>query len=407
MIFYMMTKVVTDEKMIKEVLESSRLAAVFPSKDKAYEMLHSGRRLTFYLGIDPTGANLHLGHTIPLLLLKNLGKLGHKVILLIGDFTARIGDPSGKESARTALTEKEVKSNMRTYVAQARKILGEAGFAVKYNSQWLKKMALEGIIGLTSRVTVQQMIQRDMFQKRMKEEKPIGLNEFLYPLLQGYDSVAMEVDGEVGGNDQTFNMLVGRDLEKEYLGKEKLVFATRLLVDATGKKISKTEGGFIAVNDSPEDVFGKTMKSISDEMIKTVFELCTEKPQTWIDDQQAKAKAGGNPMDFKKELAHELVRLYHGDKEAERARAEFEKVFSQGQLPENREEIAVKEGEEIAEVLFNNKLSASKGEAKRLIEQGAVQINEEVIKRWDVKIEAKDQGGTLKIGPHRFYKIKI
>lgn len=404
MIWNKVAKVITDENKINEFLSSRYIEAVFPSKDKVVEIMGSGKQLVFYLGIDPTGPSIHLGHTIPLLLLKHLAELGHKIILLIGDFTARIGDPTDKEAARTALTKKEVEQNMKSYVSQAKKIIGNADFEVKYNSKWLDKMSFADVIKLASHSTVQQMIQRDMFQERLKKEKPVFVHEFLYPLMQGYDSVVMEVDGEIGGNDQTFNMLVGRDLEKEYLGKEKLVFATKLLVDAvTGKKISKTEGGFIAVNDSPEDIFGKTMKSIPDEMIKTVFELCTEKPYDWIDAQWEEVKKGGNPKNFKEELAYELVRMYHGENEAQKAKENFEKVFSGGQLPEEMQEFKIEGAMTIVNVLQGSGIVTSASEAKRLIDQKAIEVNGKTIDDWGTQVEP---GSTIKVGSHRFLKIK-
>lgn len=403
MIISVMSKVITDKNAINEVLNSRYVEAVFPSREKAAEMMGEGRQLSFYLGIDPTSPNLHIGHSIPLLLLKQFGKLGHKIILLIGDFTARIGDPTDKESARQALTKKEVKQNMKTYVEQVRKIMGEVKFDVKYNSRWLAKMNLEDVIKLASNVTVQQMIARDMFQERLKKERPIYVHEFLYPLMQGYDSVAMQVDGEVGGNDQTFNMLVGRDLERALLAKDKLVFATKLLVDAaTGKKISKTEGGMIAVNDSPEDVFGKTMKSVPDEMIKTVFELATEKNQDWIDEKQRGVNNGGSPKDFKEELAYELVRMYHGQEAARKAKENFERVFSEGQLPEEMREFKVEGVRSVVDVLKESGLVESMAEAKRLVDQGAVRIGDEVVESWGREVKA---GDVIKVGPRRFLKI--
>lgn len=445
-----MAKVVIDEEKVKDVF-GRYVEEVFPSKEKALEIFRSGRRLTFYLGIDPTGPDIHLGHTIPLLLLKKIGELGHKVILLIGDFTARIGDPTGKEAVRTALTEKEVKDNMKTYVEQARKILGDVSFEVKYNSKWLKKMTLEDIVRLTSMVTVQQMEKRDMFRRRRLEQKwkcpqcgkispspiqfnegvpplmennriicqhcgdsvlfevkdifsePIYVHEFLYPLMQGYDSVAMEVDGEVGGNDQTFNMLVGRDLEKEYLSKEKLVFATKLLVDAvTGKKISKTEGGFISVNDTPKNVFGKTMKSVPDEMIKTVFELCTEKSQTWIDARQKEIDKGGNPKDFKEELAFELTRMYYGEKEAIKAKEEFERIFFEKKLPSEIREFKISGGSMDLGLVLKDWLEISHSEAKRLIGENAVKVNGKTVNDWNCEVK---KGDIVKMGSKNFARI--
>ena len=390
------TRVDTDTKKIEELL-SRRLENVFPSREEAVSKLSSGSRLRVYLGIDPTGPDLHLGHTIPLLFLKQLMGLGHKPVLVIGDFTARIGDPTGKETARKPLTEKEVKENMKNYLNQVYQILPKGSFEVKYNGDWLSRMSFEDVLSLASQATVQQMIAREMFQERIKNEKPIGVHEFLYPLMQGYDSVAMKIDGEVGGNDQTFNMLVGRDLEKKLLNKDKLVFATRLLVDAkSGKKMSKTEGGLITLSDSPTDMFGKTMKTVPDGMTATVFELCTEKPTDWIE-----SKKVSDPYEFKKELAYELVRMYHGEKEARKARDEWDRVFSKGELPSEMEEIKSKG------VLMQSSIMAgivpSNSEFKRLVDQGAVKINNEIVRDWQVKDKP---GDIVQIGPKKFVKIK-
>ena len=387
-------KAVTDEQKIEETL-TRRIEAVFPSKEEAKRRLKEGKELRVYLGIDPTGPDLHLGHTIPLLFLKQLLELGHRPVLVIGDFTARIGDPTDKESARKPLTEKEVKGNMKNYLGQVYKILLKGSFEVKYNSNWLSKISLEDLVGLASHTTVQQMIARDMFQDRIKNEKPIGLHEFMYPLMQGYDSVAMKIDGEVGGSDQTFNMLVGRDLEKKLLNKDKLVFATRLLVDAeSGKKMNKTEGGLISLSDFPQDMFGKTMKTVSDGMIATVFELCTEKPLQWV-----QSKKGGDPCEFKKELAYELVRTYHGEKEAVKARDEWERVFSKGGLPSEMEEVKKTKLVELVGLVTQGSSSS----AKILIDQGAVKVNGEVKKEWNL---VPKKGDVVQIGPKKFVKVK-
>lgn len=390
-------KINTDVEIIKELLDR-RIENVYPSKDEAERRLKEGKKLRIYLGIDPTGPNLHLGHTIPLLFLKQLSKLGHTPVLLIGDFTARIGDPTGKETARKSLTEEEVGDNMKNYLEQVYKILPKGSFEIKYNGSWLSKMSFEDVVNLASQVTVQQMVARDMFQERIKDEKPIGVHEFLYPLMQGYDSVAMEIDGEVGGNDQTFNMLVGRDLEKKLLGKDKLVFATRLLVDAeSGKKMSKTEGGLISLSDSPRDMFGKTMKTVPDEMIVTVFELCTERPQQWINEK------GGdnNPYEFKKELASELVSMYYGEKEALKARDEWDNVFSKGEYPSEMKEVENK-GDIISTIVIAEIIS-SNSEAKRLIEQKAIKVNDKVVEEWDYKLKS---GDIIQVGPKIFIKVK-
>ena len=387
------SKIVTDDKKIEKLL-TRRIEAVFPSKEEAEKRLKDGKQLRVYLGIDPTGPDLHLGHTIPLLFLKQLLELGHKPILVIGDFTARIGDPTDKEAARKPLTGKEVKSNMKNYLGQVYKLLPKGSFDVKYNSSWLSKMSLEDVVGLAGHATVQQMSARDMFQERIKNEKPIGVHEFLYPLMQGYDSVVMKIDGEVGGNDQTFNMLVGRDLERKLLNKDKLVFATRLLVDAeSGKKMSKTEGGLISLSDSPQDMFGKTMKTVSDEMIELVFRLCTEKPAEWIED-----KKRNEPYDFKKELASELVRMYYGEKEAINAWQEWDRVFSKGELPSEMEEVKTAKLVELVGLVTQGSSSS----AKILIDQGAVKVNGEVKKEWNF---TPKEGDVIQIGPKKFVRV--
>lgn len=389
------TKPEAIEELITRRLESEN---IFPSKDEVIKKLGEGKRLRIYLGIDPTGPNLHLGHTIPLLFLKQLWQIGHTPVLVIGDFTARIGDPTGKDTTRKALTKGEVESNMENYLGQVHKILPKGSFEVKYNSSWLS-MSLEKFMNIAGHATVQQLQARSMFRERMEKESPLGVHEFLYPLLQGYDSVAMDIDGEVGGNDQTFNMLIGRDLEKKLLNKDKLVFATRLLVDAeSGKKMSKTEGGLISLSDSPEDMFGKTMKTVPDEMIATVFELCTEKSLSDINTELIKQ----NPYEWKKNLAFELVRMYHGQQAAQKAAEEFDKVFSKKELPDEIQEFSGKDME-IIDIITSSGMAESRSEGKRLLEQGAVRINQNVVTEWTVKPQA---GDIVQVGPRKFIKIK-
>lgn len=386
-------RTVTDSKEIDRLLDR-RLEGIFPSKEEAVKKLKEGKRLRVYLGIDPTGPDLHLGHTIQLLFLKQLLDLGHKPVLVIGDFTARIGDPTGKDTARKPLSEKEVSKNMKNYLAQVHKILPKGSFELKYNSHWLGGMSFADVLELASHMTVQQMIARDMFQERIKADKPIGIHEFLYPLMQGYDSVALKVDGEVGGNDQTFNMLVGRDLEKKLIKKDKLVFATKLLLNSEGKKMGKTEGGLIALSDSPSNMFGKTMKTVPDDMTAAVFKLCTEKPMEWIED-----RAKGDPYEFKKELAFELVRMYHGNDAAGQALGDWDRVFSEGDYPTEITEI---DNDELIK-LVQKALNSSSTEAKRLINQGAVSVNKEVKKEWGFK---PAKGDIIQIGAKTFIRIK-
>ncbi|HEY4506628.1 MAG TPA: tyrosine--tRNA ligase [Candidatus Paceibacterota bacterium] len=397
-----MSKIVIDRTAVEEFINSRYIEAVFPSKDRVAEIMSSGKQLVFYWGIDPTGPDVHLGHTTNIFVMKKLIELGHKIIMLIGSFTAMIGDPTGKDTARKVLTNKEVKENMSTYINQVQKILPKGSFDVKYNSDWYKKMATEEFLKLTDHITVQQMIARDMFQKRIKEDKPISLREFMYPLLQGYDSVAMKVDGEVGGNDQTFNMMVGRDLAKVMLNKDKIVIATRLLEDpVTARKImSKSEGQYISLNDSAMDMFGKTM-ALPDSAILTLFRYATELPENSIGEIKKRLDNGENPKNIKEELAFELVKMYHKEKEALKAKKDFDNVFSEGQTPENMPDI--KSLGNILETAVSAGIVLSSSEMKRLVEQGAVRINNQVVERWDYEDKP---GDVLKVGSHKFYKLK-
>lgn len=401
--------VITDENRIKDLL-TRYIENVFPSKEKAIEILKSGKRLVFYLGIDPTGPDMHLGNATNLFVLKKLISLGHRVIFLIGDFTAKVGDPTGKESVRKSLSDKEIKTNMKSYVGQTEKILPKGSFDVEYNSKWHKKFGFNEIIDLTSKFTVQQMIAREMFQERIKKDKPIYIHEFLYPIMQGYDSVAMEVDGEVGGNDQTFNMLIGRDLVKDYLEKEKLVIATRLLVDPkTNKKImNKSGGSYIAISDSSDDMFGKIM-AMPDTSIIPLFENATELPDFKVEEVKQALDKGGNPKILKEELGYEIVKMYHGEEEAEKAKKHFAKSFglksvSLADIPsEMFQKFYVTGAQSTTQVLVGSGIAASKTEAKKLINQGAITRNDKKVESWDDK---SSPGDVLKKGSHKFLKIE-
>lgn len=388
--YYLHMSVVTDENIVENLL-SRRVASdgFFPMKDEVKKRFISGDKLSFYYGIDPTGKDIHLGHTTQLFLLKGLADLGHKITLLIGDFTAKVGDPTGKDKTRKPLSDEEIKENMKTYLDQVYKILPKEYFEVRYNSEWLKNMNMEKVLELASHVTVQQMIVRDMFQERLKQEKPIGVNEFLYPLMQGYDSVAMKIDGEVGGHDQIFNMLVGRDLEKKYLNKDKIVLATKLLVnESTGKKMSKSEGEIIALNDEPAEIRRKIL-SLDDKMIKTIFDLCTDKEQSWIDDRYKEL----SPQEYKELLSDTLVGIYHGEGSIKKAHTPKEFVISEMEGPASRELAAV----------ISRFFSKSMTEAKNLVSSGAVEVNGETEKSWKRGLKREDR---IKVGKGRFGIIK-
>ena len=313
------SKILTGEKTIREFLTRA-VENVYPSREALEKRLLSGKRMTVYLGVDPTGPALHFGHAISLRMLGTLQRMGHGVTLLIGDFTAMIGDPTDKAAVRKPLTREEVLVNCKQYKKQASAFLsfdGHNAAELKFNSEWLAPLTFADLLPLAAHFTVQQMIQRDMFKKRIEEEKPIHLHEFLYPLMQGYDSVAMDVDMEVGGNDQTFNMLAGRTLMKEMKNKDKFVLASKLLVDPTGKKMGKSEGNMITLGDDPNDMYGKVM-SWTDGMIVSGFELCTNVPMDEVQEIATAIDDGENPIVFKHRLAQEVVRTFVGDAEGRR-----------------------------------------------------------------------------------------
>jgi len=375
---------------------------IYPSEKEFLKALKT-QKLTIYHGVDPTAPGLHLGHSTNYLLLRKFQDLGHKIIILIGDFTAQIGDPTGKLSERKALTKKQVLKNAETYKSQISKILDFKSkinpVQIKFNSKWYEKIKFADLMKLMANFTHGKMIKRNMFQQRLKKGQEINFIEFIYPMLQGYDSVAMNVDVEVGGTDQTFNMMAGRDLLKKYRKKEKFVITTKLLENPkTGKKLmSKSEGNYIALNDSPKDMFGKVM-ALPDEAIMHCFELCTE--VSLIEVKKIK-----NPKDAKARLAKEIITIYHSKKEAESAEKEFNKIFKEKKLPTEIPEIRIKEKKiNILDLLVKTKLAPSKSEAKRLILQKGVKIDGEVQKDWREVIEIK-KGLIIQVGKRRFAKI--
>ena len=391
--------------MANEVL-SRGVENIFPNKDFLKSKLIEGKRLTFYLGIDPTGKTLHLGHVIPLKKLSQLQKLGHQIILLIGDFTAMIGDPTDKAATRKKLSRKEVLDNCKEYKKQASKFISFSGSnkaLLKFNSKWLNKMNFSDVLDLTSLMTVEQMLKRDMFARRMEEGKPVYIHEFLYPLMQGYDSVAMDVDGEIGGNDQTFNMLTGRDLLKTLKNKEKFVIATKLLTDSSGTKMGKTEGNMVSLDQTPEDMFGKVM-SWNDELIIPAFEIVTDIPMSEIESMKSEMQKGSNPKDLKVKLAKEIVSMIFDSKVAEKACESFENTFHKGEIPENIPEIIISRDSFIKEAVVNSKIVSSNTEWRRLIEENAVSIAGTDITIKDSYMKA-DKDLILKIGKKRFLKI--
>ncbi len=393
-------KISTDEKKINEVLTRG-VENVYPSRDEFKKALASGRQLTIYNGIDPTGPTLHLGHGVVLLKLRQLQELGHKIILLIGDFTGMIGDPTDKTATRKKLTRAEVLANCKNYAKQAGKILDIKKVDIKYNSQWLGKLKMGDILELAAHFTVPRLLERDMFQKRLKEGGTVSLHEFMYPVMQAYDSVAMDVDAEVGGNDQTFNMLAGRDLMKELKNKEKFVLTTKLLVDPTGKKMGKTEGNMVTLKDSPKDMYGKVM-SWPDTLMPVAFEICTRVPM-----EEIKNILADDPRDAKMRLAREIVALYCSADDAVAAEENFVKIFQKKEAPSEVLIFKLKiKSFNILDLLVATKLAVSKSEARRLVEQGGVKVGETIIQDINAVVEIPTDGVLVQKGKRHFVRVK-
>jgi tyrosyl-tRNA synthetase len=398
-------------KNIKEKLREAltrSVDAIYPSREVLEAHLAGGEKFKIYIGIDPTSPHLHIGHLSNLLILKRLSQLGAKIVILIGDFTARIGDPTDKTSMRQPMTGEQIEANLRTFKKQICKALPVSGRgAVEFvrNSKWLKKLNFEEMIKLAHFVTVQQMIERDMFQDRLKSGKPIGLHEFLYPLMQGYDSVGLDTDGELGGTDQTFNMLMGRHLLRVLKNKNKVVVASKLLVNPrTKKKLSKTDGSLVNLDDTPTDIFGKIM-SLEDEMMFPVAEQCTEMPMERIKILQDEvASATLNPRDAKLEIAHAVVSVIHGKKEADVVRKNFVQLFSKKEVPDDIRELLITLSVRTMQALVvKSGVVGSNGEAWRLIKQGALEIDGKKI----TDPREKPSGKIAKIGKHHFFRLKV
>lgn len=392
-----------DQKI--ETLLTKGVAEILPSRDFVLARLKGNTVLTIYCGYDPTAPTLHIGHAITLRKLRHFQELGHKIIFLVGDFTARIGDPTGKDATRIPLTERDIKKNLKLYKQQASKFIrfsGKNSATMKFNNKWLGKMKFADVLELASHMTVDQMLKRDMFQKRIQEEKPIGIHEFMYPLMQGYDSVAMGVDGEVGGNDQLFNMLTGRTLLKTIKNKEKFVITMKLLADANGKKMGKSEGNMIALSDDPIDMYGKIM-SWTDSMIVPGFELCTDYSIGETARIADELRTGVNPRDIKMRLAYEIVSTCTSNKEAQQAQEAFVAMFQQKTASDLIQEIQQK-NRPLENLLVEEGIVTSKSEVRRLVEAGAI-ANFETKEKVSLESSKDALLGIYKIGKNRFIKI--
>lgn len=392
-----------DPLKLEETL-TRRVDKILPSKEGLKDLLKK-KKIKIYFGVDPTSSKLHLGHALVLKKLKEFSDLGQEITLLIGNFTAQIGDPEGKKEARKPQNQKEIEENLATYKEQASKILDFSKIKIAYNADWLSKLNLEDVIKLASYFTVQQIIEREMFQVRLQQKTPIWLHEFLYPLLQGYDSVKLNVDLEIGGTDQTFNMLCGRTLQKIYNKKEKYVLTVPLLEGLDGRKMSKSLGNTVNLTDKPNDMFGKIM-SLKDELIVRYFELCTELPLEDIKKFDEQLKSGEiNPRDLKARLAKEIVTIYHNKEAAEEAEQEFNKIFREKEMPTEIQEMKIKEKNlNILDLLVMTKMASSKSEAKRLVVQKGVKIDGVLKEDWQELLEIK-KGMVIQAGKRRFLKL--
>lgn len=380
--------------------------SIYPSKEAFEKLLRSGKKLRIYQGFDPTGIDLHIGHFVGLMKLRQFQKAGHEVIFLIGDGTGQAGDPSGKTRGREKyLTNEELRKNAKDYVMQAKKIVdfeGPNAVRILYNGDWLNKLSLADILSIAGHFTAQQMNERDLFQERYKNNIPLSLREFLYPLLQGYDSVAMDVDVEVGGTDQVFNMLAGRQLIKAMKGKDKFVLATPLLSDKSGKKIGKTEGNAIALSDRPTDLYGKIM-SLPDEVIVPCFEYITEIPIDEVNTIKKAIENGDNPMQFKKRLAFEIVKFLHSETKARESQDFFEKAHQEGKTEDLQNLKIIDADNKTLKDFISMELVMSSSKIKELVHQKAVDINGKAIDDPKTKLHS---GDVVRIGKKYLFKIK-
>lgn len=391
----------------------SDLISVEDLKEKLKEAEKENRPLRVKLGLDPTAPDIHLGHTVVLKKLKQFQDLGHEVYLIIGDFTGRIGDPSGKSKTRQQLTKEEIKENARTYEKQFSKILDEDKTKLVFNSSWLGEMDFEDVIKLSSKYTVARMLERDDFQKRYEANKPISIHEFFYPLMQGYDSIAIEADVELGGTDQRFNLLVGRNLQKEYGQKPQVLVMMPILEGLDGtEKMSKSLDNYIGIEDKPSEMYGKVM-SIPDDLIVRYYELVTNVDIDKVRQIKEDIEVNNvNPMQYKKDLAYTIVKEYHDKARAKEAAREFENVFSKGGLPEDIPEVEISQAELedgklwIVKIVAATGLVDSNSEARRLIKQGAVRINDKKYEKINLDLKVED-GMIVQIGKRRYARLKV
>lgn len=392
---------------IDEILTRG-IANIISNKQELEKVLRSGKKLNIYLGIDPTSTKIHLGHAVALRKLQTFASLGHHVTFLIGDFTALIGDTSDKDTERPVLTSEEIEKNFQTYRKQAEKIIDFSKVHVRHNSEWLKKLSFEDIVRLCQHFSVGDFVGRELVRKRLSENKRVGLHEFLYPVMQGYDSYFMDTDIQIGGTDQTFNMQAGRTLQKDLRQKDSFVMTNVLLEGTDGRKMSKTWGNAIWLDDTPEDMYAKVM-AITDELIVKYFDLATNVPSREVEEMKRLLENGEHPMKAKKKLASIIVTELHNAEKAKKAAEYFEKTVQKDEIPTDIPIIKVSGSQKsIAEVLVETNLAASKTDAKRLIEQGGVMVENEKINDWNLPFDTlvKNDETLIQVGKRRFVKVK-
>ena len=394
----------TGEQMQQDFFKKGVLEII---SEESLKKRFSGKKLRIKLGADPTRPDLHLGHAVSFWKLKELQGAGHKIVFIIGDYTAKIGDPSGRNAARPALSDAEIKKNAKTYFAQVGKILNLKKTEIRFNSEWFSKMNFADILNLLTKSTLASIIDRDDFKNRLQKGIDIGLHEILYPVMQAYDSVMIRADAEIGGSDQRFNMLAGRSLQKKMGQNPQEIIITKLLVGLDGKmKMSKSEGNYIGITESSKQMFGKIM-SLPDCLILDYFELCTQKTLAEIEKIKKELKSGKNPRDIKADLAREIVALYYGKQAAQKEKAEFSRVFSQKETPKNLPKISLnKKNATVFEILKAcYKKQKSHNELRRLISQKAVEIDNKTVSDAEAKITIPKQGLIIKIGKKDWFKI--
>ena len=377
------------------------------TEDDLVSKLKSKKQLIIKVGFDPTAPDLHLGHTVILNKMRHFQELGHKVVFLIGDFTGRIGDPSGKNKTRPSLDKEELEKNAKTYSDQVFKILNKDLTDIRFNSEWCEDLGADGIIGLASKYNLGRMLERDDFSKRYKANQQIAIHEFLYPLIQAYDSIALNADVEMGGTDQKFNLLVGRELQRAFDQEPQVCITLPILEGLDGtNKMSKSLDNYVGINEAPDEMFGKIM-SISDDLMWRWFELLSFKPINEINELKKEVKSGMNPRDTKILLAEEIIERFHSKEDAENAKNTFLDRFQKGAKPKDIETFSISLDDDIAigNLLKESGLVQSTSEAMRLVKQGAVKINDEKIDDPKLSIE-KNQELLVQVGKRRFLKIK-